>query len=114
MTNRIFLLTLALAAALFTGCSKHSAQEPALPGHKVADLGVVEVADRTPTRHDLGDGRVCTVTPTLVPGGRIDLAIIIEESGTQLAAPRIQTVADRAVEISVGDVGIRLTPHIKQ
>jgi hypothetical protein len=105
---------MALVASLFTGCSKNSPQESASPRPKVTNLGVVEVSDGKPSRHDLGGGRVCIITPTVLTGGIVELAMIIEESGKQLAAPRVSTLADRAVEVSVGDIGVGLTPHIKQ
>ena len=113
MTCRTSLLTLALVAALFTGCSKHSPQESAAPRPKVTNLGVVEVSDGKPSRHDLGGSRVCIITPTVQKDGSVLLAMTIEESGKKLAAPRIQTLPDRAVEISIGEIAVGFTPQIK-
>src|ERR1035437_4548474 len=113
MTYRTSLLTMALVASLFTACSKHSPQESASPRPKVTNLGVVEVSDGKPIRHDLGGGRTCIIMPTVLPGGSVHLAISIEESGKQLAAPSVETLADRAVEVSVGDIGVGLTPDRK-
>jgi hypothetical protein len=74
----------------------------------------VEVSDGISSRHDLGDGRVCIIKPTILKGGSVLLEMRIEESGKLLASPRAQTKSDQPVLFSVGDVGVKLTPHIKQ
>jgi hypothetical protein len=112
-TCRTSLFTLALAVSLFTGCSKHSPQESAAPRPKVTNLGVVEFSNGKPSRHDLGGGRVCIITPTVQKDGSVLLAMTVEESGKKLAASRIETLPDRAVEISFGDISLGFTPQIK-
>lgn len=71
------LFTLALLASLFTGCSKHS---PATAIPKNNDLGVIEVSDGKPSSHILADGRVCTITPTILADGNVKLATTIIET----------------------------------
>ena len=110
MKYRTSLITLTLLTLTFTGCSKHS---PDAVRPKVQDLGVVEVSDGIQSRHDLGGGRVCIITPAIQKDGSVLLSMSVEESGKVLASPRAQTRSDMPVQISVGDIGIRLTPHIK-
>jgi hypothetical protein len=106
------LITAALLVSLFTGCSKHSqTATPANP--KVAALGVVEVSDGVQSRHDLGSGRVCIITPAIQKDGSVLLALRIEQDGKLVATPRVETLPDRAVEVTVGDISVGLTPHIK-
>lgn len=117
MKYRTSLITLALLASLFTGCSKHSPDVAAVRP-KISNLGVVEVSDGIPSRHELGSGRICVIKPTLKKDGSVLLAMTIEETdstgATQtLASPSVMTSPDQAVEISIGDVGVKLTPHIK-
>ena len=112
MKNRISLIALALLALAFAGCSKHS-PAAAVTHPKVYDLGVVEVSDGIQSRHDLGGGRVCIITPAIQKDGSVLLSMSVEESGNVLASPRAQTRSDMPVQISVGDIGIGLTPHIK-
>jgi hypothetical protein len=105
---------MALVASLFTGCSKHSPQQESATAHpKFTDLGIVEVSDGVKTRHDLGGGRVCIIAPAVQKDGSVLLALSIEESGRVLATPRAGTMSDRPIEVSVGDIGVKLTPHIK-
>ena len=112
MNTNITRIIAMLLAALFVGCSKHST--PATPANpKVAALGIVEVSDGVQSRHDIGNGRVCIITPAIQKDGSVILALRIEAGGYVLVAPRVQTFSDRAVEIRVGDIGVGLTPHIK-
>jgi hypothetical protein len=113
MTNKTSLLTIALMASLFTGCSKQTPMESASPNPKVAQLGVVEVSDGKTSRHDLGNGRICTITPTVLPGGMVALEMVIEESGKKLVLPMVSTMAGRALQSSVDGIGVQLTPQIK-
>src|ERR1035437_6724078 len=86
------LIIAALLASLFTGCSKHSPSAAA--GSKVTALGVVEVSDGVQSRHDLGGGRVCLITPAIRKDGSIFLALQIEEAGKVLE-PRGEIITDR-------------------
>ena len=113
MKSRISLVALTLLALAFTSCSK-PAPDAVAERPKVTNLGVVEVSDGIKSLHDLGVGRVCIITPTIQKGGSVLLIMRIEESGKLLASPRVQALSDQAVEVSVGDIGVGLTPHIKQ
>jgi hypothetical protein len=102
-------------AALLTGCSKHS-QTAEVP--KVTDLGIIAVSNGVPSSHIIADGRVCVMTPTLLPGGhQIELATSI--SNTDAAGTRhvysltTYFTPDQATTFSFdsNDV-IRLTLHI--
>jgi len=55
-----------------------------------------------------------TDRPTVQKSGSVLLAMTIEESGKVLAAPSVKTLPDRTVEMYIGDIGVGLTPHIKQ
>jgi hypothetical protein len=81
---------------------------------KVAALGVVDVSDGVESRHDLGGGRACTIMPAVQKDGSVLLTLRIEEDGRLLASLPVQAFSDRVVEVSVGDIGFALTPHIKQ
>jgi hypothetical protein len=112
MKYRTPFMALAVLALTFAGCSK-STPDANVAHPKVQDLGVVEVSDGIQSRHDLGGGRVCLITPALQRDGSVLLSIRVEESGKVLAMPRIQTKPDQAVMFADGDMGISLTPHIK-
>ena len=112
MKYRTSLIALALFALAFTSCSKHSPDAAA--SQKVYDLGVVEVSDGIQSRHDLGGGRVCIITPAIQKDGSVLLSMRIEESGKLLQQMRAHTGADMAFQMSVGDLSIGMKPHIKQ
>jgi hypothetical protein len=73
-----------LVAFPLAGCSKHSNAAGVL---KTTDWRIIEVSDGISSHHTLTDGRVCTLTPTVLPGGhQIQLAMSItnlEASGAR-------------------------------
>ena len=122
------LITAALLASLFTGCSKHP---PAAP--KVTNLGVVEVSDGSTNRIDIGGGKVCVVKSFILKdqkatvdgkeivlkGQKVALMIDIEQtdaSGVVHTTPGSNLMAspDQTVGFSDGAISISLKPHIKQ
>lgn len=113
MKYRTSIIALALLALTFASCSKHS-PDATVAGPKVQDLGVVEVSDGVQSRHDLGGGRVCIITPAIQKDGSILLSMRVEESGKLLQQMRAQTKSDVPFQISVGDISIGMNPRIKQ
>ena len=113
MKNRTSLIALTLLALAFAGCSKHS-PDAAVARPKVYDLGVVEVSDGIQSRHDLGGGRVCIISPAIQNDGSVLLSMRVEESGKLLQLMRAHTRSDIPFQMSVGDLSIGMNPHIKQ
>ena len=111
MKHRTSLIALTLLVLAFAGCSKHSPDAAARS--KVYDLGVVEVSDGIQSRHDLGGGRVCIITPAIQKDGSVLLSMRVEESGKLLQLMRAQTRSDMPFQMSVGDLSIGMKPHIK-
>ncbi|MGC9944685.1 MAG: hypothetical protein ABSE48_22920 [Verrucomicrobiota bacterium] len=107
-------LILALLSCLLAGCSRHSSSSP---GPGVTDLGVVDISDGVPIRHDLNHGRVCVINPTVAKDGSVNLSITVLETNSAGISTRsvlnIEALPDRAVEIAAGDCAIGLTPHVK-
>jgi hypothetical protein len=106
---------LASLALLFTACSKHS---PTAANPKLTDLGVVEMSDGLPIHRDLGGGKACVITPTVITGG-IRLAFVIVETNSAgvvqtLASPVMERTSVGPMEVIAGDVAIRMTPKVKQ
>jgi hypothetical protein len=93
------LVVLASLTAVLVGCSKHSS---AAANPKNNDLGVIEVSGGKPSSHILADGRVCTITPTVLADGNVNLATTIIEtnaSGVKRSSLVFEApgwVADRA------------------
>jgi hypothetical protein len=81
-------------------------------------LGVVEITNLAPTRLDLGSGKGCVLTPTELPGGQLQIDVVIEEQDAQgktlrFKAPQVVTHSGQRFGISVGDICIALTPKLK-
>ncbi len=111
MKNRTSLIILASLILALAGCSKHSSDTTA--NQNILDLGVVEVSDGVQIQRDLGGGRVCSITPAIQKDGSVLLSLKIMQDGKLLASPRIQTSSDRAAVMTIGDIRIGVTPHIK-
>ena len=91
MKIRTPLIILASLTLAFTGCSKHS-QTASFP--KNNDLGVIDVSSGKPTSHTLADGRVCTITPTVLPDGNVSLATTMNETNASRATLVFEAPAD--------------------
>ena len=71
------LVVLASLTMAFAGCSKHS---PTAAVPKNNDFGVIEVSGGLPSSHTLADGRVCTITPTVLADDNVKLTTTIVET----------------------------------
>ena len=92
-------------------------ETPSLPPG-VTDLGVVEFSNRTPMRLDLGQGKECVVTTTVLDDGQLQMAFTSESKGPDgLTIQQEQTLTvppDRQIIISALDGAvISLTPTLK-
>jgi len=99
MKIRTPLLILATFVLAFTGCSKHT-QSASLPKH--IDLGVVDVSSGKPISRTLADGRVCTITPTVLPDGNASLTTKIIETNGWTTLTFEEPVDGRAYTFSFG------------
>jgi len=108
MKTRYFITVLIVATltTLTSGCSKSARQQasdtpstakPSTTASK--DLGVVELSDGVPSQHDLGEGRVCTVTPAIQKDGSVLMTLKIEQDGQLLAPLKVKTLPDRQVTV---------------
>ena len=104
-------ITLVVLSGIVVACSKRS-QEAVHVRAKVYNLGEVEVSDGLTTRHDLGGGRICVITPAFQKDGSILLGMSIEQGPKVIARPRVQASPNVSFEITDGDVGIAMTPRM--
>jgi hypothetical protein len=123
-TQHLIAIAVAALIAVFSvSCSK-SPSEQATPASKAnvvtvsahkTDLGVVELSNRTSSHFDLGAGRECIITPTVLPDGNleIDMVITADQNTTRLVAPRVTTRPGQRLLVSMGDTSVALTPKLK-
>lgn len=113
-----------LVVSVFAGCSRHSrdveAPTDAIPP-KVRDLGVVDVSSGKPIRQDLGDGKACVITPTVITKGGarfVRMRMVVEQTDSsgvvhRQAAPIIICNPGDIPDWRVGDIDIRLKTEVK-
>ncbi len=83
MKRHLLSIVVALLTFELLGCSKQSQQkvDKVETPSKTYNLGMVEVSDGVQITHDLGDGKVCVITPALQKDGSMMLNMSLEESG---------------------------------
>jgi uncharacterized lipoprotein YbaY len=109
MKFQLPFVILAALALIVPGCSK----KPAVPVQPIVDLGVVDLNNGTQNKLDLKNGTTCLVTPKSVQGGQIMLEMQIEKDGAVVASPRVEATPDQPVSVSLNDVTLKFTPHLK-
>jgi hypothetical protein len=114
MKNSTPLIIAALLVSLFTGCSKHSQPANPIP----VNLGVVEVSDGVPSIHNIGDGKVCIVVPTIQKDGSVKIDITVEpkigSTGKSYAMLGLEALPDQSMSVSTDVMAVSLTPHVKK
>lgn len=130
MKHHILSIMVMVVVSMFSGCSRHSPYAKApidvktttdTTALKVTDLGVVDVSGDKPIRRDLGDGRACVITPTVITKGGarfIRMRMVVEQTDSsslvhRQAAPIIICNPGDIPEWRVGDIEIRLKTEVK-
>ena len=118
-----------LVALFAGGCSKSPndrTAQTANPQHVLShptdmpmkDLGEVELADHTPKRLSLGDGKECVIISTVLANGNLQMDLSVEGKGgdgkiQRLAQSTLTARPGQQCAISVGDTMVSLTPKLK-
>ncbi len=106
------LLAGVLSMVILAGCSKQAPIDVSTP--KEVSLGVVEFTSGQPSRHEVGDGKVCVITVTAVDASTLEMIAALEQAGKQVASARVSPATpDRPVDLTLADVKLHLTPHMK-
>jgi hypothetical protein len=108
---------------LTAGCSKNSpSNDASVSAHAtkpdVIDLGTLELADNEPLKIELSEGRTAVVTTKVLPDGSLDIGTVIQAPPVDgkrklLGMPRVITKPGHAVQVSVGEVGLKFMPQVK-
>lgn len=88
------------------------------PATDTTDYGEVDLSANAPVRFDIGTGRDCVITPTLLADGSVHMVIRIEGKSAdgkarQLAQSRINSLPGRQITLLVGGTTIAYTPTLK-
>jgi hypothetical protein len=90
----------------------------AMPANPI-DLGAIQLVNQTPSRFELGEGRTCTLTPTIEPDGNYHIKVIFESETmagqtpqTETTKAEIITAPGRTVTLEAGGNTIAFTPTV--
>jgi hypothetical protein len=81
------------------------------------DLGVLPLSDHVSTTVSLGNNTQCTLTPTVLKGGNVQIILAMETSNIngKLQSVNVARVLARPGEpfsVSIGDLNLAFTPQI--
>lgn len=127
--NQVAILAIISIALLLTACQKKPAAET-LHAAEVAhatdsaklnldkkDLGVLPLSNHISTTISLGKNKECTLTPTLLKSGDLQIILAMTTTGAD-GRPRGMNVArvlgtpGEPFDVSIGDVYLAFTPQL--
>lgn len=81
------------------------------------DLGVLPLSNHVSTTVTLGRNRQCTITPTLMKSGNLEIILAMEKTaanGTPLAmnVARVLAKPGEPFDVSIGDMDLAFTPQL--
>jgi hypothetical protein len=127
MHNLVAITLIASIGLLLTACQKKSAElHAAQMNHSAAaakgalnqkDLGVLPLSNHISTTVTLGKNRQCTITPTLMKSGDLQIILAMETTGangTPLAmnVARVLAKPGEPFDVSIGDMDLAFTPQL--
>lgn len=123
-------ITLILSAGMFlTACQKkpgaqalhaasisHSTNSVTSSLHR-KDLGVLPLSDHVSTTVSLGNNTQCTLTPTMLKGGNLQIILAMETTSIngKLQSVNVARVVARPGEpfdVSIGELDLAFTPQV--
>jgi hypothetical protein len=123
------MLIISIGLFLTTACQKKPAAQAlhaAAMNHSTAstnnslnkkDLGVLPLSNHISTTVTLGKNRQCTITPTLMKSGNLEIILAMETTkadGTPLGmnVSRVLAKPDEPFDVSIGDMDLAFTPQL--
>ena len=81
------------------------------------DLGVLPLSDHVSTTVAISNHRQCTITPTVLKSGDLQLILTMETTRSDGATvgmnvARVVTKPGEPFDVSIGDINLAFTPHI--
>ena len=84
---------------------------------KRKDLGVLPLSNHVSTTITLGQNQQCTITPTLMKSGSLEIILAVEKTradGTPLGmnVARVRVRSGEPFDVSIGDMDLSFTPQL--
>src|SRR5690242_12420422 len=81
------------------------------------DLGVLPLSDHVSTTVSLGNNTQCTLTPTLLKGGNLQIILAMETTSINgklksVNVARVVTHPGEPFNVSIGDLDLAFTPQV--
>lgn len=104
------------ARTLHAASANHSTNSVTSSLHK-KDLGVLALSDHVSTTVSLGDNTQCTLTPTMLKGGNLQIILAMETTSIngKLQSVNVARVVARPGEpfsVSIGEMDLAFTPQV--
>jgi len=114
-----------LAGTLLTACQKKPVEQTlhaAEINHPSAstnseNLGMLSLSNHIPTTINLHQNKECTITPTLLDGGNLQIILAMETKGSggkteSMNVTRVINHSGEPFYVSVGDMDLVFTPKL--
>jgi hypothetical protein len=125
----VALVLIILTGALLTACQKKSVGQTlhaAEISHSSVssnnslskkDLGVLPLSNHVSTTISLGKNRECTLTPTLLKSGNLQIILEMEITGADgrpegMNVARVLAHPGEPFDVSIGDMSLAFTPQL--
>ena len=104
------------ARTLHAASKNHSTNSVAGPLH-LKDLGVLPLSDHVSTTVSLGNNTQCTLTPTMLKDGNVQIILAMETSNINgklqsVNVARVLAHPGEPFNVSIGDLHLAFTPQI--
>jgi len=104
------------SATLHAAEMSHS-QTPVKSVLNTKDLGLLPLSDHVSTTVTLDKNKQCTITPTVLKTGDLQLILTMETTGTDgktigMNVARVVTKPGEPFDVAIGDINLAFTPHI--
>ncbi len=86
---------------------------------RTRDLGVLELTNHSETRIQLGDGKSCAITPSLIDPKHLQLTVALESRTpdgkiTSLNITKVVAQPGQQFEVDFGSLNLTLTPQMAE
>ncbi len=127
--NLVAVMLIISTGGLLTACQKKSVQQtlhaaeishsPASSNNSLSkkDLGVLPLSNHVSTTVTLGKNRECTLTPTLLKSGNLQIILAMEITGADgrpkgMNVARVLAHPGEPFSVSIGDMDLAFTPKL--
>lgn len=121
----VVIIMAASTGALLTACQKKPVEQAvhaAEVNHPSGctnreDLGMLSLSNHIPSTFNLHKNKECTITPTLLDGGNLQIILAMKRRGPNgitesMNVARVVNRSGEPFDVSIGDVNLIFTPKL--